>query len=88
MPSSRDEDREIARRAADRQAREKDYRMTDLPGYIQWSERKLDEGEPEVLIAHLGATSAWLLPEEAAAMTEADFEELLASLKMDLGEGD
>ena len=87
VPNSSDEDREIARRAADVQARARDYRMMDLPGYMAWSELKLKEGESDALIAHVDATSAWLLPEEAAAMTDADYDELLASLKADLGEG-
>lgn len=81
MPGSRDEDREIARRAADLQARARDYRLLDLPGYGAWSKRRLDEGESDALIAHLDATSMWLLPEEAAAVTDADYDELLASLK-------
>ncbi len=87
MSSSRDEDREIARHAADVQARSRDYRMMDLPGYMAWSERKLDEGESDALIAHLDATSAWMLPEAAAAMTAADYDELLADLKADVGDG-
>jgi hypothetical protein len=81
MPNSHDDGREIARRAADMQARARDYRLMDLPGYMAWSKRKLEEGESDALITHLDATGAWLLPEEAAAMTEADYDEMLASLK-------
>jgi hypothetical protein len=80
-PTSREEDREIIRRAADRAARLRDYRLMDLPGYMEWSERKLDEGESDALIAHLDATGALLTPEDAAAMTDADYDEMLADLK-------
>ena len=79
-----EDDHEIARRATDIQKRARDYRLVDLPGYMEWSRRKLAEGESKALIAHLDATGAWLLPEEAANMTESDFEELLAELKTEL----
>jgi hypothetical protein len=59
--------------------------MMDLPGYMSWSSRKLAEGESEALIAHLDATSAWLLPEDAAKMTEKDYDEMLADLKEEFG---
>jgi hypothetical protein len=87
MPDSREDDREIARRAADIQARARDYQLMDLPGYMAWSKRKLQEGESEALIAHLDATGAWLLPEEAAAMTETDYDAMLASLKVEFESG-
>jgi hypothetical protein len=74
-------DREIAHRSLDFQARARDFRMIDIPGYIDWSRRKLGEGESPAYIAHLDATSAWLLPEEAAKMTEKDYEEILQRLK-------
>jgi hypothetical protein len=38
-------DRDLARRALDLQARAKDYHLTSLPGYMEWSNKKLDEGE-------------------------------------------
>lgn len=74
-------DRELAERAKDRRERARDYRLVDLPGYREWSERKLDEGESDALIANLDATTLWLLPEEAAVIKESDFEEMLAELK-------
>jgi hypothetical protein len=79
------DDREIARQSLDFQTHSRDFRMVDLPGYMTWSSRKLAEGESEALIAHLYATSAWLLPEEAAKMTEKDYDEMLADLKEELG---
>jgi hypothetical protein len=79
------DDREIARRALDLQARSRDYRIVDLPGYMEWSKRKLAEGESPASIANMDASAMWLLPEEAATATEADYEEMLADLKAALG---
>lgn len=53
---------------------------------MEWSKRKLAEGEAEAYIAHLDAASAWLLPEDAAKMSEKDFDEMLEDLKSDLKE--
>lgn len=78
------DDREIARRSLDLQSRAHDFRMIDLPGYMDWSKLKLVEGESPALIAHLDATSAWLLPEDAAKMTSQDYEEMLDDLKVEL----
>jgi hypothetical protein len=58
------DDRKIARRSIDLQKRARDFHLVDLPGYMEWSNRKLAEGEADALIAHLDATSAWLLPED------------------------
>lgn len=77
------DDREIIRRSLDFQSRAKDFRLLDLPGYMEWSKRKCREGD-EALIAHLDATCMWLLPEEAAAITEKDYEELLDDLRTSL----
>jgi hypothetical protein len=78
------DDHEIARRSLDFQARARDHRMTDLPGYMEWSERRLAEGESDAFIAHLDATSPCLLPEDAAKMSAKDYDEMLADLKADL----
>jgi len=75
------DDREIARRALDLNARAKDYALVQIPAYRQWSKRKLEEGESEAFIAHLDAMSMWLLPEEVPAVGESEFEELLADVK-------
>jgi hypothetical protein len=74
-------DREIALRAADLQARGRDYALFELPGYGPWSERKLEEGESPALIAHLDAMGMFLLPEEVGSVSEGHFEELLEDLK-------
>jgi hypothetical protein len=79
------DDREIVRRSLDFQTRARDFRMMDLPGYMAWSSRKLAEGQSEALIAHLDATSVWELPENAAKMTDQDYDEMLAALKIELG---
>ena len=78
------DDREIARRNLDRQARARDYPLAAIPGYSEWSERKLKEGESPAFIAHLDAMSMWLLPAEVATVGEAEFEELLAEVKEDV----
>jgi hypothetical protein len=44
----------------------------------------LAEGESEALIANLDARSMRLLPEELAAVTESDFEEMLSDLKAEV----
>lgn len=80
------DDREIARRALDYQARAKDYPLMTIPGYMDWSKRKLDEGVSPALIANLDARGMVLLPEEIADVRESDFEELLADLKWTIGE--
>jgi hypothetical protein len=41
-------------------------------------------GKSEDYIEHLDETCACLLPEEAANMTEKDYEEMLADLKVEL----
>ena len=75
------DDREIARRALDLQDRAKDYAMSQIPGYSEWSERKLAQGESEAFILNLDAQSMWLLPEDLVTITEADFEEMLQEIK-------
>jgi hypothetical protein len=80
------DDRDTARRALDMQGRARDVRMMELPCYMVWSKRKMAEGESEALIAHLDATSMWLLPEDAAKITEHDFEDLLDDLKAEFGD--
>jgi hypothetical protein len=78
------DDREIARRNLDRQARARDYALVAIPAYAEWSERKLKEGESPAFIAHLDAMSMWLLPEEVRNVGESEFEELLAEVKEDV----
>ena len=77
-------DKEIALRVADMKARGRDYAMHEIPGYREWSERKLEEGESPAFIAHLDAGAMWLMPEDLSAVAEADFEELLESIKEDI----
>ena len=74
-------DRDIAERIKDARNRARDYRLLELPAYMAWSERALAGGESEALIAHLDATSMWLLPEDIDAVGEAEFDELLEDLR-------
>jgi hypothetical protein len=80
------DDREIAKRALDLQARGRDYPLGQIPAYRSWSERRLREGESPALIAHLDATSIFLLPEEVTSVKEQDFEDMLADLKREIGD--
>jgi hypothetical protein len=75
-------DRDFVRRALDFQERAKDYNLTSLPGYKEWSKKKLDQGESPAFIAHLDAISMWLLPEDVSKVSDSDFEELLVDHKM------
>jgi len=74
-------DRDIALRALDFQKRAKDFALTELPGYAEWSEAQLDSGASEALIAHLDSMSMTLLPEEVAHVSASVFDELLDDLK-------
>jgi hypothetical protein len=75
-------DLDFARRALDFQARAKDYNLTSLPGYKEWSNRKLDQGESPAFIAHLDAMSMWLLPEDVSRISDSEFEQLLVDVKI------
>jgi hypothetical protein len=77
-------DKEIALQVADMKARGRDYGMQQIPGYAEWSERKLQEGESPAFIAHLDAGAMWLMPEELANVTEDEFEELLENIKAEV----
>ena len=79
-------DRDIAQRVAELQNRGRDYALIEIPAYMSWSERKLDAGESPALIANLDGSSMFLLPEEVAAVSEDDFEELLSDLKDEVGD--
>ncbi len=84
MPS----DEDIARRALDLQRRARDYPLVVVPGYSEWSERKLAEGGNEAFIANLDATSMWLLPEELDSVSTEIFDELLDDLKSGIDNAD
>ena len=75
------DDREIARRNLDHQARAREHALVGIPAYTVWSERKLKEGESPAFIAHLDAMTMWLLPEEVAQVGDSEFEELLTDVK-------
>ena len=79
-------DKEIARQVLDFQARARDYRLMNIPGYMEWSKRRLREGVSEELIAHLDASSMILLPEDLATIGEQVFEELLQELESEIND--
>lgn len=75
----------LVRRALDFRAGAKDYPLTSIPAYVEWSKRKLEEDESLfALIAHLDALAVVLRPEEVAGVSESDFEEMLEELKEDV----
>jgi hypothetical protein len=74
-------DKETAVRALHFQANARDYPLVTLAGYEEWSQRRLDDGVSEALIAHLDARSMTLLPEEVAGVTDRDFDALLDDLR-------
>jgi hypothetical protein len=82
------DDREIARRSLDLQARARDYRLVDIPGYMHWSQKKLAAGESQALIAHLDATSMWLPPEDIGHVSEQVFDEMLDDLRAEFDDSD
>ena len=71
---------EIAVNATLLQEQAREYPLVTLRGYEEWSWRKLEDGVPESLIAHLDGRSMTLLPEQAARITERDFDAMLADL--------
>ena len=80
MPS----DEEIARKATDMQKRARDVPLMQIPGYMEWSERKLDARESEALIAHMDAQAMWLLPEAVESVSTDIFDEMLEELKAEI----
>ena len=80
------DDKEIARRALDMQARGRDYRLMDIPGYMKWSQRRLSEGVSPALIAHLDATGMFMLPEEIDTVSEQEFEDMLEDVQREIGD--
>lgn len=55
--------------------------LVSVPGYMEWSERKLGEGESPTLIASLDGESISVAPEDAAELDESYFDGMLAVLK-------
>jgi hypothetical protein len=55
--------------------------LVSVPGYMEWSERKLGEGESPVLIASMDAQSIAMRPEEVADMDESYFDGILEGMR-------
>ena len=55
-----------------------ELRMMDLPGYMEWSQRRLDGNE--AYIAHLDATRILVRREDLGTHTDAFFDQMLADL--------
>ncbi len=75
------DERELVQRNLEMQQGGRDFALIELPGYSQWAERKIEEGESEAVIAHMDSMSMFLLPEEAEKVSEQDFECLLEEIR-------
>jgi hypothetical protein len=73
-------DKEIALRVQTLQTNGRDVSMMQLPGYMESSRSKLDEGVLPAVIAQLDSMSMFLLPEDDQTVGTEDYEELLADL--------
>lgn len=73
-------DKEIALRVEHLQNSGRDVPLMQLPGYVEWSERKLNEGVSPALIAHLDGLAMFLLPEDEQSVGIEEYEELLQDL--------
>ena len=65
---------------------ESDIRIVDIPGYMEWSNKKIESGGSADLIANLDSTCMWLSPEEINEVTINDFEEMYQELVDELDE--
>ncbi len=63
---------------------ESDIRIVDLPGYMNWSNEKLDSGGSADVIADLDSTCIWLSPDEISGITVQDFEEMYQEIIEDI----
>jgi hypothetical protein len=55
--------------------------LVSLPGYMEWSERRLGAGESPVLIANLDAQTITIRPGEMAELDESYFDGILDNLR-------
>ncbi len=70
------DDKEISMQALDVQSRGKDYSLPEIPGFKVWAEKKSLSGASEDAIDSMFSMAMYLLPEEVAAVTDDDFNEL------------
>ncbi len=68
--------KDIAKRTLDMQARGKDYTLPQIAGFKEWAENKSLNGGSEDAIDSMFSLSMYLLPEEALAVTDSDFDEM------------
>lgn len=79
-------DRDIAFRVERLQNEGRDVPLVQLPGYLEWSDQKLNEGVSPALIAHLDGLAIFLLPEDEQTVGIDEYEELLQDLVGQFGE--
>ena len=67
--------------SADFDHKYKPVKISHLPGYSEWSQKKLDSGVLPDTIAYLDSLQTWLRPEDISKVTEEDFEEYLEEVE-------
>jgi hypothetical protein len=78
------DDKEIAKHTLDMQARGKDYSLPQITGFKEWAEKKSSDGGSEDAIDSMFSLSMYLLPEEALALTDEDFDEMYDEILDDI----
>jgi len=78
------DDREIAKRVDDMQAKVKDYALVELPGFREWCNKKSSSGGNEAAIDHMLAISMFLLPKEVFSVNDDDFDDIYEDIVGDL----
>jgi len=73
-----------AKLAHEMRTRGKDFAVVTLPGFSEWAQRQSGSGGNEAAIDHMLAMSMFLLPEEVALVTDADFDEIYQDLVEEL----
>lgn len=64
---------------------ESDVRIVDIPGYMEWSNKKIEaDGSPDI-IANLDSNCMWLSPDAIYEVTEDDFEEMYQEIVEEIG---
>jgi hypothetical protein len=59
--------------------------LVSVPGYMEWSERRLGQGESPALIASLDARAISVHADEQAELDESYFDGLLEDLREQAG---
>jgi len=66
-------------------ANETDVRLVDIPGYVEWSNKKLESGGSADVIANLDSICMWLAPEEVGSIPPSEFDEIYQEVLEEIG---